>query len=60
MFKITPLALEGIVFIIYITYILIRWKVAPFVTQVVRRYGEEIKRIIKGKTNQLNLTAGRF
>ena len=59
MFEIAPW-IEGLATIIFMMYIFIRWKLAPLVEQFVRRYGEEIKRTIQEKTNQLNLTAGRF
>ena len=56
MFEIIP----SIVSVLFVIIFFLRWKLKPLLTQFALRYGEEIKRTIKEKTNQSNLTAGRF
>ncbi|MFH0748710.1 MAG: hypothetical protein V1915_02165 [Candidatus Bathyarchaeota archaeon] len=56
MFEINPWILEVLAVII----LCVRWKLISLAAHFALRYGEEVKRTIKEKTNQVNMTAGRF
>jgi len=56
MFEIIPLIFN----VLFVIILFVRWKLISFVAHFALQYVEEVKRTIKEKTNQLNMTAGRF